>query len=187
MDEDIPLPVDLPAAALKLARCRVSRLQTDNDRFESARIQGRANGEGPLTIHLSRSRRVSRMAGALALLGRLSSAHVDGHVMQASEKPAQEELFPPSGLTAGYGFRKETIAGVRHNGRDAPIPAIRRLTPRTAGGRPESRRSRMRARRLIPCPRCCTHRPAAVSRCARCPRGIVNLADPGHLFRPPLA
>jgi hypothetical protein len=25
----------------------------------------------------------------LALLGRLPSAHVDGHVMQASEKPAQ--------------------------------------------------------------------------------------------------
>jgi hypothetical protein len=51
MNEDIPLPVDLPAAALKSARRRVSRLQTVNDRFESARIQGRANGEGPQTTH----------------------------------------------------------------------------------------------------------------------------------------
>jgi hypothetical protein len=37
----------------------------------------------------------------------------------------QEERFPPIRLSAGYGFRKETIAGVRHNGRDAPIPAVR--------------------------------------------------------------
>jgi hypothetical protein len=32
----------------------------------------------------------------------------------------QEERFPPTRLSAGYGFRKETIAGVRYNGRDAP-------------------------------------------------------------------
>jgi hypothetical protein len=36
-----------------------------------------------------------------------------------------EEWFPPTRLSAGYGFRKETNAGVRHNGRDAPIPAVR--------------------------------------------------------------
>jgi hypothetical protein len=36
-----------------------------------------------------------------------------------------EERLPPTRLSAGYGFRKETIAGVRHNERDAPIPAIR--------------------------------------------------------------
>ena len=33
-----------------------------------------------------------------------------------------EERLPPTRLSAGYGFRKETIAGVRHNERDAPIP-----------------------------------------------------------------
>ena len=33
----------------------------------------------------------------------------------------QEEPFPPTMLGAGYGFRKETIAGMRPNGRDAPI------------------------------------------------------------------
>jgi hypothetical protein len=32
-----------------------------------------------------------------------------------------EERFPPTKLSAGYAFRKETIAGLRHNGRDAPI------------------------------------------------------------------
>jgi hypothetical protein len=51
MNEDIPLPVDLPAAPLKSARRRVPRLQTVNNRFESARIQRRANGEGPQTTH----------------------------------------------------------------------------------------------------------------------------------------
>jgi hypothetical protein len=37
-----------------------------------------------------------------------------------------EERFPPTRLSAGYGFRKETIAGMRRNGRDAPFPVIRR-------------------------------------------------------------
>jgi hypothetical protein len=36
-----------------------------------------------------------------------------------------EERFPPTRLSARYGFRKETIAGMRRNGRDAPIPAVR--------------------------------------------------------------
>jgi hypothetical protein len=35
-----------------------------------------------------------------------------------------EERFPSTRLTAGYGFRKETIAGVRHNGRHAPIAVV---------------------------------------------------------------
>jgi hypothetical protein len=35
-----------------------------------------------------------------------------------------EERFPPTGLSAGCGFRKETIAGMRRNGRDAPIAVI---------------------------------------------------------------
>jgi hypothetical protein len=40
-----------------------------------------------------------------------------------------EERFPPTRLSAGYGFRKETIAGVRHNGRDAPIADLPSVTP----------------------------------------------------------
>ena len=35
-----------------------------------------------------------------------------------------EERFPPTRLSAGCGFRKETIAGMRRNERDAPIPAV---------------------------------------------------------------
>ena len=31
-----------------------------------------------------------------------------------------QERFPPTRLSAGAGFRKETIAGMRRNGRDAP-------------------------------------------------------------------
>jgi hypothetical protein len=31
-----------------------------------------------------------------------------------------EERFPPPRLSAGYAFRKETIAGMHRNGRDAP-------------------------------------------------------------------
>jgi hypothetical protein len=38
-----------------------------------------------------------------------------------------EERFPPPRLIASYGFRKETIAGMRRNGRDAPTPDLRAL------------------------------------------------------------
>jgi hypothetical protein len=38
--------------------------------------------------------------------------------------PGHEEQFSTTMLGAGYGFRKETIAGMRPNGRDAPKPAI---------------------------------------------------------------
>jgi hypothetical protein len=37
----------------------------------------------------------------------------------------QEERFPQTTMSAGCGFRKETIVGMRRNGRDAPIPAVR--------------------------------------------------------------
>jgi hypothetical protein len=50
-----------------------------------------------------------------------------------------EERFPPTRLSAGCGFRKETIAGMRRNGRDAPIAAVRgpKIEPResTISGR----------------------------------------------------
>jgi len=46
-----------------------------------------------------------------------------------------EERFPPTRLSAGYGFRKETIAGIRRNGRDAPIPAVRGDHGETTGMR----------------------------------------------------
>jgi hypothetical protein len=35
-----------------------------------------------------------------------------------------EERFPPTRLSVGCGFRKETIAGMRRNERDAPKPVI---------------------------------------------------------------
>jgi hypothetical protein len=44
-----------------------------------------------------------------------------------------EERFPPIRLNAGYGFRKETIAGVRHNGRDAPIADLRAIATQREG------------------------------------------------------
>src|SRR5437764_14660446 len=47
---------------------------------------------GSFILNCGTSRRgVAARFRALALLGRLPSAHVDGHVMQASEKPAQTE------------------------------------------------------------------------------------------------
>jgi hypothetical protein len=36
-----------------------------------------------------------------------------------------EERFPQTRMSAGCGFRKETIVGMRRNGRDAPLPAVR--------------------------------------------------------------
>jgi transposase len=44
-----------------------------------------------------------------------------------------EERFPPRRLSAGCGFRKETIAGMRRNGRDAPIPDLPALNPERGG------------------------------------------------------
>jgi len=41
-----------------------------------------------------------------------------------------KELFPATRLSAGYGFRKETLAATRRNGRGAPIPAVRRWAKR---------------------------------------------------------
>jgi hypothetical protein len=53
---------------------------------------------------------------------------VSGKAIIGSSKPlhiSSSSGFPPARLTAGYGFRKETIARMRRNGRDAPIAAIR--------------------------------------------------------------
>src|SRR5437879_1877013 len=44
-----------------------------------------------------------------------------------------EERFPPTRLSAGCGFRKETIAGMRRNGRDAPIPNLTGPAPEREG------------------------------------------------------
>jgi hypothetical protein len=35
-----------------------------------------------------------------------------------------EEWFPPSNLSDGFGLRKETVAGRRRNGRDAPKAVV---------------------------------------------------------------
>src|SRR5262245_56391982 len=48
-----------------------------------------------------------------------------------------EEWFPPTRLSAGYGFRKETIAGVRRNGREAPMPAARAIVIELAASNPK--------------------------------------------------
>ena len=57
-----------------------------------------------------------------------------------------EERFPPTRLSAGCGFRKETIAGMRRNGREPPIPDLPALTPERAGSthlRPSCPRQRL--------------------------------------------
>jgi hypothetical protein len=40
-----------------------------------------------------------------------------------------EERFPPARLSAGCGFRKETIAGMRRDGRDAPFADLADRAP----------------------------------------------------------
>jgi hypothetical protein len=40
-----------------------------------------------------------------------------------------EDQFPPPRLSAGCGSRKGTIAGMRRNARDAPIPNLPALAP----------------------------------------------------------
>jgi hypothetical protein len=51
MDEDRPLPVELPAPALKHAQRRLSWPQAVNVRFPSMGNTGRANREGRISTH----------------------------------------------------------------------------------------------------------------------------------------
>ena len=44
-----------------------------------------------------------------------------------------EERFPPTTLGAGCGFREETLAGTRRNGRDSPLPDLPAFTPERGG------------------------------------------------------
>ena len=46
---------------------------------------------------------------------------------RASAK-GHEDPFPPPGLAGRYVIRQETLAGMRGNGQDAPIPAVRANT-----------------------------------------------------------
>jgi hypothetical protein len=73
----------------------------------------------------------------LALLGRLPSAHVDGHVMQASEKPAQERksgrLRRANGLKQTATLDQQTadaLIGVTGIGQGSSMP------PKTPGSCP---------------------------------------------------
>ena len=54
-------------------------------------------------------------------------------VLAAMAAPGHEERFPPTRLSAGCGFRKETIAGMRRNERDAPNAVIPRDVDRPVG------------------------------------------------------
>jgi len=67
-----------------------------------------------------------------------------------------EEQFPPPRLSARYGFRKETIAGMHRNGRDAPKAAVcgpEKDPNFLAQGRPLARGFRSRRRGTRKCVR----------------------------------
>jgi hypothetical protein len=97
MAEDKPLPVELPAPALKEAQHRVLRVQAANDRF-GAPVITRQTNPGMTHFHpLSRFGWRRSMAGM-------------GH----------EDQFPLRRLTARSVIRKRTVAATRGNGRDAP-------------------------------------------------------------------
>src|SRR5580700_4020832 len=76
-----------------------------------------------------------------------------------------EERFPPPTLRARYGFRKETISGIRRNGRDAPkggplvtfgdvvlaFGGTSQPATRTAAAVPWNRLRKARVRGLVGC------------------------------------
>jgi hypothetical protein len=68
------------------------------------------------------------VSGACRSNGRLlSTRHGRLFVLPRRSAVGHEYAFPPHRPNAGYGFRKETIAGMRRNGREAPIadpPAV---------------------------------------------------------------
>jgi hypothetical protein len=65
-----------------------------------------------------------RLAGAFRNIGR---DRIADDILNAMRRSASghEERFPQTRMNAGCGFRKETIAGMRRKGRDAPKPAVR--------------------------------------------------------------
>src|SRR5215831_11436343 len=114
MQEDIPLLFGVPAAALKRAPRRVSRLQAMNDCFQALGITFRVNRECRVSTQLSQSRWVSRTAGV-------------GH----------EDQFRPPGLSACCRFPQQTFAGTHGNIQDAPIADLPGLTPERGGSNPK--------------------------------------------------
>ena len=56
-----------------------------------------------------------------------------GRLALGNDRNGYEERFLPTRLSAGGGFRKETIAGTRRNGREAPIPDLPALDPEREG------------------------------------------------------
>jgi hypothetical protein len=52
-----------------------------------------------------------------------------------------EDQFPSTRLNAGYGFRKKTIPGERHKGRDTPTPDLPALALERAGSTQSRRRT----------------------------------------------
>jgi hypothetical protein len=66
-------------------------------------------------LRIARARRKGRSPPPTDNFGLGDRRSVVGH----------EERFLPTRLSAGCGFRKETIAGMRRNGRDAPKAAAR--------------------------------------------------------------
>jgi len=80
------------------------------------------NGTGSHAIEA----RLQAMAG-MDPLGR--------HCIDGSERPlwGHEERFPPKRMSAGCGFRKKTIVGMRGNGRDAPIADLHAVAPEWEG------------------------------------------------------
>jgi hypothetical protein len=74
---------------------------------------------------------VTIIAAPLLRLAKSSSPvgfHLLSRLAHASGTAASghEGRFAPPSLSAGYEFRKETIAGTHGNERDEPIPAVRR-------------------------------------------------------------
>ena len=100
MDEDIPLPVDLPAAAVKWAYCPVSWQQMAGFHMGTA---GRARQK----IHPTEAIPTGTRTAGMGHKGRFRRLRPNGRC----------------------GFCEGTSAGTRGNGRDPPIPDARRVRP----------------------------------------------------------
>ena len=72
-----------------------------------------------------RSTSLSRNPWGRHAAGPYSQLQAVSCVSQSLTRYGDEERFSPPRLSADYGFGKETIARMRRNGRDAPIPAAR--------------------------------------------------------------
>ena len=132
----LEMPDELTAILLKAIPLEGVRRRGPGRTWAKLSVLQTGHASAPVVTSGSYSHSCRRCAG-IAVAGKASRPFsAVRRTGRRGQHWGHEERFPRTKLSAGYGFRKETIAGMRRNGRDAPKPAVRRT--RGTGGPADS-------------------------------------------------